>query len=379
MAGEPTPYASRAAAESGARGWLRALGTMSGTSMDGIDLALVRTDGERVERGPAREYAYTPAQRRQLAEAVAAATGDDRSALRERFADLEASITHWHVEAIERFRRETGEAIDVVGLHGHTLTHRPQKGWTLQLGDGPALAERLGIAIVHDFRAADMARGGQGAPLVPVYHRALAAALDVETPVCFLNVGGVANVTFVSDDALVAFDCGPGNMLIDRWLQEGAGVPFDQGGRIASEGRVARGYVERVLTRPFFAAPGPKSLDRLDFAPPEPTEMDLSDGARTLTRLTAEAVAAAVPHLPAPPRTWIVCGGGRLNDLLLADLCDVLDGTVRVAEDCGLDGGAMEAEAFGFLAVRTLYGLDITFPDTTGVAMPSTGGRVARV
>lgn len=373
MADERGSYGS---APPGETGWWAALGTMSGTSMDGIDLALVRTDGEHVRRGVAREYPYTPTQRKRLEAAIAAAVGDDREALRKRFVELERDVTDWHAEAVERFLKETGESIDAVGLHGHTLAHRPQRGWTLQLGDGTALEQRLGVPVVHDFRSADMARGGQGAPLVPVYHRALAAELDAARPLCFLNIGGVANLTFVDGDELVAFDCGPGNMLIDRWLQDGAGVPFDQGGRIASEGRVARSYIADTLARPFFAERGAKSLDRLDFAPPEPGSMDLSDGARTLTRLTAEAVATAVPLLPREPRTWIVCGGGRLNDLLMADLGDVLDGAVDRAEAYGLDGGAMEAEAFGFLAVRRLRDLPVTYPATTGCREPGPGGIV---
>ena len=345
--------------------------------MDGIDLAIVRTDGLTVERGPAREYPYSVAQRRRLADAIAQATGDDRDALFARFADLALDITDWHGEAVERFLRETGETIDVVGLHGHTLAHRPGRGWTLQLGEGAALAERLGVTVVHDFRSADMLAGGQGAPLVPVYHQALAAMANIAPPACFLNIGGVANLTFVGESELVAFDCGPGNMLIDRWLQDGAGVPFDQGGRIASEGRVSRTYIAETLSRPFFRERGAKSLDRLDFAPPPSGSMDLSDGARTLTRLTAEAVAHALPLLPAAPKTWIVCGGGRLNDLLMSDLRDVLTGAVEVAEAHGFDGGAMEAEAFGFLAVRVMRGLPTTFPDTTGCGAPTVGGVVS--
>ena len=374
MTAERAPYGTGPAGESAV---LTALGTMSGTSMDGIDLAIVRTDGETVERGPAREYPYTPAQRRMLADAVSAATGDDPATLRENCAALDREVTRWHAAAVERFLREVGASVDVIGLHGHTLAHRPHRNWTLQLGQGDALARCLGVAVVYDFRSADMAAGGQGAPLVPVYHRALAKGVAAAGPICFLNVGGVANITFVHGDDLIAFDCGPGNMLIDRWLQDEAGVPFDQGGRIASEGRIARSYVEDVLARPFFAATGPKSLDRLDLEPPAPGSMDIADGARTLTRLTAEAVAAAVPLLPAPPATWIVCGGGRLNDLLMSDLRDVLTGTVEPAEQHGFDGGAMEAEAFGYLAVRRLRDLPTAFPETTGCREPTTGGVVA--
>ena len=359
-----------------ARG-LTVVGTMSGTSMDGIDLAVLTSDGERrLGGGPSTEIAYSAPQRKALECAVERATAMERST-RADFAEEEAGLTAWHADAVAHFIEREGVKPDLVALHGHTLMHRPDRGETLQIGDGEALARCLGVPVAWDFRSADMAAGGQGAPLVPVYHRALAEGLDAEGPLCFLNVGGVANVTYVDGDNLIAFDCGPGNMLIDRWLQREAGVPFDQGGRIAGEGRIARTYIEEVLARPFFDAPAPKSLDRFDFGLPATGAMDVSDGARTLTRLTAEAVAACVQLLPRAPRTWVVCGGGRLNDLIMSDLRDALHGNVEQAEHWSLDGGTMEAEAFAFLAVRTVRGLPLTWPTTTGCRSPSTGGLIS--
>ena len=352
-----------------------AIGLMSGTSMDGIDVAVVRTDGRSVvERGVAREYAYTLAQRRRLEEGVAAALVGEA----EDDAVLSSEIAFWHIEAVRRFMGDTGAQPDVIGFHGHTLVHRPWKRFTLQSGDGAAIAAAFGCPCVYDFRAADVAAGGQGAPLVPAYHDALARGLNLPRPVAFLNIGGVANVTLLRDEeAPFAFDTGPGNMLLDRWMQAHAGIPFDAGGRISAEGRIVRGWLHAQLQRPFFAEPGPKSLDRFDFDLPDISTFELSDGARTMTRFTAEAVARAEGLLPEQPTAWIVCGGGRANDLLMSDLRDCLAAPVEIAEDHGLDGGAMEAEAFAYLAVRSLNDDVLTWPTTTGTAAPMSGGRIA--
>ena len=355
-----------------------AIGLMSGTSMDGIDVALIRTDGEAaLERGPSREYAYSLAQRRRLEEGVTAA-------LAENAPDdplLSSEIAFWHVEAVRRFLADVGvEAaeVDVIGFHGHTLVHRPWKRFTLQSGDGSVIAKAFGCACVYDFRSADVAAGGQGAPLVPSYHDALARGAGLARPVAFLNIGGVANVTLLRENGPpLAFDTGPGNMLLDRWMQAHAGIPYDAGGRIASEGGIVRGWLDEQLARPWFGETGPKSLDRFDFRLPDISTFALADGARTLTRLTAEAVARAEELLPDAPHAWIVCGGGRQNDLLMGDLRDCLSAPVETAEDHGLDGGAMEAEAFAYLAVRALDGRHITWPSTTGVSEPMAGGVVA--
>ena len=359
----------------------RAIGLMSGTSMDGIDVALVVTDGENVvERGPAREYPYSVAQRRRLEEAVArGAAARDACELREALAEVEADVTQWHGKAVERFEAETGERADSVGFHGHTVAHRPEAGWTLQIGDGARLAGRLGRTVVSDFRSADMRAGGQGAPLVPIYHAVLAKRMRRagRGPIAFLNIGGISNVTLLrEDEPPLAFDCGPGNVLVDRWVQREAGIPFDAGGRVASEGRVHRGWIEERMGGKFFSRQGPRSLDRLDFDLPDPGTFELADGARTLARFTAEAAARTLaPHAP---ELTIVCGGGRLNDMMLADLREMVAGTVDVAEAHGLDGGAMEAEAFAYLAVRCERGLPITFPTTTGCTAPVPGGRIDR-
>lgn len=362
---------------------MTAIGLMSGTSMDGIDVALLETDGlTTVQRGPSLFVPYEAAFRRRieasLADAKAICKRDERPG---DLAAVEMEITTRHAQAVAQFLSANGLTctdIDIIGFHGQTVLHRPDIGMTVQLGDGAALARKTGIAVVADMRANDMAHGGQGAPLVPVYHAALAAGLDGEAEVAFVNIGGISNVTFVgSGHDPVAFDSGPGNALIDQWVQALAGIPFDDGGRIASEGAVDEARVHAAMALPFFAKGPPKSLDRNDFSPDLVKGMELSDGARTLTAITAHAIFAAADHAPNPPNTWILCGGGRLNRSLvrhLEEITAIAGHRVMLAEEAGFNGDAMEAEAWAYLAVRSLKGLPLTFPATTGVREPVTGG-----
>lgn len=368
-----------------------AIGLMSGTSMDGIDIALIETDGEgAVKRLASAEYAYDAAFRRMLAASLEIAkTIKVRSERPGFLSEVEQEITDRHAEAVRTFLAEMKRQVSdigVIGFHGQTVLHRPEQGLTVQLGDGQRLANATGIPVVYDMRANDMVHGGQGAPLVPAYHAALAAGLDPALsggrPVCFVNIGGISNITCIrSVHTPVAFDTGPGNALIDQWVERHAGIPFDDGGRIAAEGSIVPTVVEAYLARPFFDAKPPKSLDRNDFTLRESDGLELSDGARTLARVSAEAILASIRHLPEPPGLWIVCGGGRKNQAIMSDLTELADATqsrVLAAEDCGFDGGSMEAEAWAYLAVRSLKGLALTFPETTGVSEPVTGGVLAQ-
>ncbi|MDF1601486.1 anhydro-N-acetylmuramic acid kinase [Mesorhizobium sp. YIM 152430] len=362
---------------------MRALGLMSGTSMDGIDLAVVATDGDRsVTRGPAMFVPYDAAFRRRIEAALEVAKGIAQRAERPGdLADLERDLTLRHARAVSAFVEKHGP-VDLIGFHGQTVLHRPENALTVQIGDGALLARETGTPVVFDMRAADMVAGGQGAPLVPAYHAALGAALrSAEIPVCFVNIGGISNITFVAAEGPpVAFDSGPGNALIDQWVSREGGVPFDQNGIIASEGGVVSGVVERYLGNPFFARSGPKSLDRNDFSLEPAAGLELADGARTLAAVSAKAILKAADHMPAAPKSWIVCGGGRKNPHIVADLrkgAEAQGARVLLAEDVGLDGDAMEAEAWAYLAVRSLHGLPLTWPTTTGCRRPATGGVIA--
>lgn len=352
---------------------------MSGTSLDGIDVALVVTDGENlIERGPSATYAYDDAQRLLLRRAIAnAATMTDRNQRPGSLAEAERALTQWHAEAVAAFRSEQYQgAIDIIGFHGQTVIHRPEMGLTVQLGDGPALARATRTPVVYDLRAADVAAGGQGAPLVPVYHRALAASLK-DRPVAFLNIGGVANVTWIGKDGeLMAFDTGPGNALLNDWCEKRIGKPFDEGGQLAARGNVDDVAFSHFLENDYFDLPPPKSLDRNSFRVDELDQLADADGAATILELTRAGIMLANDWFPKPPRQWIVCGGGRKNSTLMSRLPG--RGIVFLtAEEADFDGDAMEAEAWAYLAVRSIKKMPITYPGTTRAPEPLSGGVLA--
>lgn len=366
---------------------LRALGLMSGTSMDGIDVAALETDGETVAAtGPSLSVPYEAAFRRRIEAALDTAKSIVKREERPGdLAGLEREITLRHAQAVRDFLAAVPDPwrkLDVVGFHGQTVLHRPHLGLTVQLGDGALLAQETGIAVVHDMRANDMKHGGQGAPLVPAYHAALARSLPAEFaeeyPIVFVNIGGISNITYVPREGdPIAFDTGPGNTLIDQWVSSEGGVPFDAGGAIASEGGIDHQVVMRYLDNKFFEKSGPKSLDRNDFTLDIARGLELADGARTLAAVSAEALLKSVDHLPEMPALWVVCGGGRKNPHIVGDLragAGKQGAKVIVAEEAKLDGDATEAEAWAYLAVRSVKKLPLTFPTTTGCREPVTGG-----
>lgn len=352
-----------------------ALGLMSGTSLDGVDAALVRTDGEIItDTGPALTIAYEGPLRERIrgvlgAEGLARASGA-----------VARDVTLAHEQTVKRLLAQSGfpvHELKVIGFHGHTILHRPDAGITRQIGDGGLLAKLIGVPVVNDFRTADVVAGGQGAPLVPLFHRALARKM--ETPVAVLNLGGVGNVTWIGgegDDEILAFDTGPGNALIDDWVLRHTGRAFDENGAIAAAGTVNEPALAALLTNPFFNRTPPKSLDRNHFNITVLAGLPVSDGAATLAAFTTAAVARAREHLPAPPKRWLVTGGGRHNAALMAALRAALAAPVAPVESVGWDGDALEAQAFAFLAVRSLRGLPLSLPRTTGVARPTSGGKL---
>jgi anhydro-N-acetylmuramic acid kinase len=364
---------------------MTAIGLMSGTSLDGVDVALIETDGKRVRSfGPSGYRPYSENERgllrQALAEAVDLAKRDARPGV---LREAERTVTIAHAEAVAAFIAQNGitrEDVDIVGFHGQTVLHRPAQKMTVQIGDANALAKAIHIPVMHDFRAADVAAGGQGAPFVPVYHRALAQSLEREGPMAVVNIGGVSNITYIDGaETLIACDTGPGNALLDDFMFRTTGRPFDCEGRMAAQGRIDEAWVARALEHPFFALPTPKSLDRNEFASLVLRDMPPADGAATLTAFTAAAIARIVPLLPNPPRNWIVAGGGARNHTMIRMLREGLgSATVETADALGWSADAMEAQAFGFLAARGLKGLPLSYPATTGVPMPMTGGVIAR-
>src|SRR5471030_15405 len=309
---------------------MTAIGLMSGTSLDGVDVALIETDGKRVKSfGPSGYRPYTDHERGLLRQALTEAVNlPQRDARPGILREAERAVTVAHAEAVAAFTKQnriTCENIDIVGFHGQTVLHRPAQKMTVQIGDAAALARAIHIPVMHDFRAADVAAGGQGAPFVPVYHRALAQSLEREGPVVVVNIGGVYNMTYIDGaDTLIACDTGPGNALLDDFMFRMTGQRFDCEGRMAAQGYADEAWIARGLQHPFFALPPPKSLDRNDFASLILREMPPADGAATLTAFTAAAIARIVPLLPKAPRSWIVAGGGARNLTMVRMLRDRL-------------------------------------------------------
>jgi anhydro-N-acetylmuramic acid kinase len=356
---------------------MRVLGLMSGTSLDGVDAAMIETDGESISAfGPARTMPYQQDERAILEAAVAQAlqvSFDPRNRLT--FLKAEAVILQTHARLVRELIRE-GVVIDLVGFHGQTVLHRPEQKRTLQIGNPAALAETLNLPVIADLRIRDLLEGGQGAPLVPIYHAALARKLGLERPLAFLNLGGVSNVTWIGEGGeLRAFDIGPGNGLMDQLVAAHDLGTFDVDGRLAQAGRPHEDIVNLLMQHPFFSQAGPKSLDRYDFSLEPVRHLSVEDGAATLAAFSAQAVAASIKLLPAPPSFWILCGGGRHNLALVAQL-EARAGRCILADDLGLRGDFVEAEAIAYLAVRSRLALPITFPNTTGVSRPITGGTL---
>ncbi|NIA68792.1 anhydro-N-acetylmuramic acid kinase [Pelagibius litoralis] len=347
-----------------------ALGLMSGTSLDGIDAALIRSDGLRqIEMGPSVSLPYDDDMRAQLRSVVGGA-----GAVKE----VERALTLRHAAVVRELLAGAGIApgdVQVIGFHGHTILHRPEERWTWQIGDGALLAEETGIDVVCDMRSRDVALGGEGAPLVPLYQAALAAALP--RPLAVVNVGGVANVTWIGDgaEAVLAFDTGPGNALINDWVESHGGEPLDRDGALAKAGRVDLAALDALLDNPYFTRQPPKSLDRDDFSKAGVEQLSLEDGAATLTAFTAASVALAGGFFPQPVERWLITGGGRHNPVLMAALADRLQAPVDPVEAVGWQGDALEAQAFAYLALRSLAGLPLTLPGTTGVREAASGGQ----
>ena len=365
-----------------------AIGLMTGTVLDGnIDIAAIRTEGTAVAEFGRWTLARYPVEVRQLLTAALAAAVAWRfdGAEPAIFAEAEAALTQAQADAVADFLAAgglTAADIRVVGFHGQTVLHRaPEvgcRGATRQLGDGAAMAARLGIDVVYDFRSADMAAGGQGAPLAAAYHVALLRSLGGECDTAVLNLGGVGNITWwAGGDQFHAFDTGPANAPVNDWVKGHGRGEMDEDGQLARQGTVEEARLADLLNHPYLGRPYPKSLDRNSFTAAMAAKLSAPDGAALLTAFSAGAVGKALDLLPSRPRRLVVCGGGRRNPALMAELAARTRCAIVPAEAVGWRGDAIEAECFAFLAVRRLAGLPISFPMTTGVPEPMTGGRVA--
>ncbi|MCH2547589.1 MAG: anhydro-N-acetylmuramic acid kinase [Alphaproteobacteria bacterium] len=356
------------------------IGLMSGTSLDGVDAALIKTDGQKIlEFGAYITVPFEPALYEQLHDAVH---------MRGDIMKIEHELTIFHALAVKSLLTKANmhaDDVHVIGFHGQTVTHRPKEGITWQIGNGAQLAALTKINVVCDFRRRDVAAGGQGAPLVPLYHAALARTLQL--PVAVVNIGGIGNVTWVGKSEergesimshdILAFDTGPGNAMLNDWVRKHTGEAYDKDGEMAQNGKVYDNIIAEFMKHPYFSATPPKSLDRNDFNITQLKNLTAEDGAATLTQFTATTIARAVEYFPALPKLWLVSGGGRHNPAMMKALSSVLP-LVKPVESVGWDGDALEAQAFGFLAMRSLHNLPLSLPTTTGASHAVTGGAFYR-
>jgi anhydro-N-acetylmuramic acid kinase len=362
---------------------MRIAGAMSGTSMDGVDLAVIETDGVDVLGfGPVVYRPYGAEERAVIRAALGRWPGE---------AGVDAAarvVEDAHLAALAGLDPEAG-GLAAFGFHGQTLAHDPAGGRTHQAGDGGRIAAASGLTTVWDFRANDMQMGGQGAPLAPFYHWALARFIGAQQPIAILNLGGVGNITWVDPrvaapelpGACVAFDTGPANAPIDDLVLARRGARFDRDGALTLAGRVDAETVAVFLDDAYFRRMPPKSLDRDAFRDLGRwvAGMADADAVATLAACAAGAVSQAMEHLPGPAAQILVTGGGRHNPGLMAMLEAALGRAALPVEAVGLDGDMLEAQAFAYLAARVLLGLPTSAPLTTGVAAPVGGGRVSRV
>ncbi|WP_102866777.1 anhydro-N-acetylmuramic acid kinase [Pseudovibrio exalbescens] len=367
-----------------------AIGLMTGTVLDGnIDIAMIKTDGESVSAFGSYTLSPYPSDVVDLLKTAidAARQWDFQGSEPAIFRHAERELTRAQALAVARFLQHNKippQQVGVIGFHGQTVLHRPAtpdvKGATRQLGDGELMANLLGMPVIYDFRSADVAAGGQGAPLAPVYHRALLARArnDVApADMAVLNLGGVGNLTWWDGaDTLMAFDSGPANAPINDWVATHGTSSFDEDGKLAAAGTVDEARLAAALADPWFDQAPPKSLDRFSFTRSLADGLSLEDGAATLTAFSAAAVARALDHLPHRPTHLAVCGGGRKNATFMRELCKRTQTNATPVETYGWRGDAIEAECFAFLAVRTARELPLSYPLTTGVPAPCAGGKL---
>lgn len=367
------------------------LGQMSGTSADGVDVALLQTDGGAMIRpGPGSVLAYKAGEREAILAGVLCARESETRVLRdlERWPEpirtAHRSVTDAHLRALSSFLRSADQNPALLGYHGQTLLHRPAEGLTLQVGCAKRISSELGLTVAFQLRQADLEAGGEGAPLAPFFHHAVARASGLSTPTAFLNLGGIGNVTLVdprvpepdTPGAVSAFDTGPGCGLIDEWAEfQGAGK-FDRDGMLARQGTPSSKALSSLLQHPYFSAPPPKSLDRGAFSLDPVRGLPAGDGAATLVEFTAEAAAMALNWMEPEPASWLVCGGGRRNPALMDALRRAVVAPVEPIESIGWSGDLLEAYAFAYLGMRALLGRTISAPATTGCVKPAAGGRI---
>ena len=362
-----------------------ALGLMSGTSADGIDVAILTTDGKaKIKLGPSGYYPFSKSFITKIKSIFKKKLNIDKSKKQKRIIKIENEFTQLNFIAINKFLKKNKinkKKIDVVGFHGQTISHNPASGYSWQIGNSQKLANLLNIKVVSNFRENDIKNGGQGAPLTPIFHYYLTKKMKKK--ICFINLGGISNITYfnhrskTSLNNMLAFDAGPCCSLIDDWISKNSNNKFDNFGLLARKGNVKKEIIHNFLKKPYFSKLPPKSLDRSFFSLSLLKKLNIEDGAATLNYLVANSVLKAFDYFPNNPNLCILSGGGRLNKFLVELISNKLKKSkILLAENYNWNGDSIEAHAFAYLSVRKLLNLPITFPKTTGIKKPLTAGQI---
>jgi anhydro-N-acetylmuramic acid kinase len=373
-----------------------AIGLMSGTSMDGVDVSLIRSDGINQFINVLDEYfEYNESLQQQLIELRNLISNiNDLKLYSSRLNELEREMTLFHSKIVIDISSKYQDEVDFVGFHGQTIFHNPEQKISKQLGDGKLMSQLVKKKIIYNFRQEDMINKGQGAPLTPIFHNLLSKKINenhqIDFPICFLNIGGISNITKIIkkdeklEDNIEAFDSGPGNCMIDEWVRKNSKNNFDENGSIAKSGKIDQLILSQAIDN-FQIDTFDKSLDVKNFDISFVRGLSLEDGCATITNFTAYLIAKGIEHSIGnyiKPIKYLVCGGGRKNTFLIQSIKDYLSHKQNVSlssiDDYSLNGDYIESQAFGYLSIRSFLNLPISYPKTTGCKTPTVGGELVK-
>jgi anhydro-N-acetylmuramic acid kinase len=362
---------------------LYSLGLMSGTSMDGIDASIIKSDGEQsVEIIDDLYIKYDDIFRTELKKCInLCKTNKDIKKITKRIKKLEKELTLYHAKACQLIIKKNKKIkVDLIGFHGQTILHEPKKGYSKQIGDSNLLSKIINTTVISNFRKNDILNGGQGAPLTPLYHKLILSKVSSNYPSAIINIGGIANITYVKNKKqLVSFDTGPGNCLIDKWVEKNSSMHFDKMGKLAKSGKLDQKILNQFLQDSYYKKKFPKSLDIKHFDLNSLKKLSLEDGSTTLSILTVETICLAIKSLKVLPNIIILSGGGRKNKFIIENIKKRINKSINLIDEFNFDGDFIESQAFAYLAIRSFYNKYITLPSTTGVKMYCTGGSIFKI
>ena len=360
--------------------YLYSLGLMSGTSVDGVDASIIKSDGEQFLEIIDDIYVkYDDHFKVKLKKIIDSCySKDEFNNLSNSIKDIEKEITLFHDQACKLIiKKNRNIKIDIIGFHGQTILHKPQEGYSIQIGDSQLLSKLTNTTVVSNFRENDILNGGQGAPLSPLYHHLILSKIKSNLPSAVVNIGGISNITYVeNENKIKSFDTGPGNYLIDKWVKMNSKMEFDDKGQLAKSGKSNEIILEKFLSNQYYKKKLPKSLDVKDFNLNDLSKSSLEDGCATLSMLTVKSICMAINSFSITPNKILFSGGGRKNDFIITNIKKIIKESIHLIDEFNFDGDFIESQAFAYLAIRSYLKKFITFPTTTGAKKPSLGGTI---